>query len=58
MSYKSNIKEVGATLSLNDDAAHMVYREIRRSRMSFKDGVNHYLRLGLVAASIRPRGRL
>jgi hypothetical protein len=37
-------------LSLDDDVAHLLNREIRRSGVSFKEGVNHYLRLGLMAA--------
>jgi hypothetical protein len=41
---------VRTTLSLDDDVAHMLAREIRRSGVSFKEGVNHYLRLGLIAA--------
>ena len=37
-------------MTLDDDVAKMLTREIRRSGASFKEGVNHYLRLGLIAA--------
>ena len=37
------------TLSLDDDIAHLLNQEIRRSGVSFKEAVNHYLRLGLTA---------
>lgn len=38
------------TLSLDDDIANLLNKEIRRSGVSFKEAVNHYLRLGLMAA--------
>ena len=38
------------TLSLDDDIANLLNQEIRRSGVSFKEAVNHYLRLGLMAA--------
>ena len=38
------------TLSLDDDVAALLNREIRQSGTSFKQAVNHYLRLGLSAA--------
>ena len=38
------------TLSLDDDIANLLNKEIRRSGGSFKEAVNHYLRLGLTAA--------
>jgi hypothetical protein len=41
---------VRTTLSLDDDVANLLNKEIRRSGISFKAAVNHYLRLGLVAA--------
>jgi hypothetical protein len=41
---------VRTTLSLDDDVAHLLNQEIRRSGVSFKAAVNHYLRLGLTAA--------
>jgi hypothetical protein len=41
---------VRTTLSLDDDVANLLNKEIRRSGVSFKAAVNHYLRLGLVAA--------
>ena len=37
------------TLTLDDDIAHLLNQEIRRSGKSFKEAVNHYLRLGLTA---------
>ncbi len=39
------------TLSLDDDIANLLNQEIRRSGVSFKEAVNHYLRLGLMAAT-------
>jgi hypothetical protein len=41
---------VRTTLSLDDDIAHLLNQEIRRSGVSFKEAVNHYLRLGLIAS--------
>jgi len=41
---------VRTTLSLDDDIANLLNQEIRRSGVSFKEAVNHYLRLGLTAA--------
>ena len=38
------------TLTLDDDIAHLLNQEIRRSGKSFKEAVNHYLRLGLTAS--------
>ncbi len=38
------------TLSLDDDVAHLLNQEIRRSGISFKEAVNRYLRLGLMAS--------
>lgn len=38
------------TVSLDDDIANLLNQEIRRSGVSFKEAVNHYLRLGLTAA--------
>ena len=37
------------TLTLDDDVANLLHREIRRSGSSLKAAVNHYLRLGLMA---------
>ena len=37
------------TLTLDDDVAHLLEREIRRRGTSFKQAVNHFLRLGLAA---------
>lgn len=38
------------TLSLDDDVARRLQQESRRSGMSFKEVVNHFLRRGLTAA--------
>lgn len=37
------------TLSLDDDVAKLLRRELRRSGASLKATVNHFLRLGLMA---------
>jgi hypothetical protein len=47
---------VRTTLSLDDDIANLLNQEIRRSGISFKAAVNHYLRLGLMAAK-QPGGK-
>ena len=36
------------TLSLDDDVASLLNKEIRRSGFSFKEAVNHFLRMGLM----------
>jgi hypothetical protein len=41
---------VRTTLSLDDDVARLLDKEVRRSRTSFKQAVNHFLRLGLIAS--------
>jgi hypothetical protein len=41
---------VRTTLSLDDDVANLLNQEIRRSGISFKEAVNRYLRLGLMAS--------
>jgi hypothetical protein len=41
---------VRTTLSLEDDVANLLNKEIRRSGVSFKHAVNHFLRLGLIAS--------
>jgi len=41
---------VRTTLTLDDDIAHLVQDEAKRSGDSFKGTVNHLLRLGLTAA--------
>jgi len=41
---------VRTTLSLDDDVARLLDRESRRSGASFKEVVNHFLRLGLTAS--------
>lgn len=38
------------TLTLDDDVARQLQQETRRSGKSFKEAVNHFLRLGLSAA--------
>ena len=38
------------TLTLEDDVASLLQKEIRRSGSSLKETVNHYLRLGLTAS--------
>lgn len=42
------------TLTLDDDVARLLAKESRKSGTSFKEAVNHFLRLGL-AASKQPR---
>jgi hypothetical protein len=46
---------VRKTLSLDDDVANMLNKEIRRSGTSFKEAVNHFLRLGLMASKQQKR---
>ena len=43
------------TLSLDDDVARLLEKESRRSGASFKEVVNRFLRLGLIAANRPPR---
>ena len=38
------------TLSLDDDVSSLLEKEIRKSGTSFKEAVNRYIRLGLVAS--------
>ncbi len=38
------------TLSLDDDVSALLEKEIRKSGASFKEAVNHYIRLGLMAS--------
>ncbi|MGI9070026.1 MAG: CopG family transcriptional regulator [Bryobacteraceae bacterium] len=38
------------TLSLDDDVTNLLNKEIRRSGVSFKQAVNDFLRLGLMAS--------
>lgn len=45
------------TLSLDEDVAKLLRREIRRSGASFKAAVNHFLRLGLMASGKKERKR-
>ena len=37
------------TLSLDEDVANLLKKEVRRSGVSFKEAVNHFLRLELAA---------
>jgi hypothetical protein len=41
---------VRTTLTLEDDVANLLNKEMRRSGSSFKKAVNHFLRLGLTAS--------
>jgi hypothetical protein len=41
---------VRTTLSLDDDVSKLLRRELRRSGVSLKAAVNHFLRLGLMAS--------
>jgi len=41
---------VRTTLSLDDDVAGFLAKEVRRTGVSFKEAVNHYLRLGLMVS--------
>lgn len=43
------------TLSLDDDIARLLEKESRKSGASFKEVVNRFLRLGLMAARQPPR---
>lgn len=43
------------TLTLEDDVANMLDKEMRRSGTSFKQAVNHFLRVGLVASKKQQR---
>ncbi|MGD0013263.1 MAG: CopG family transcriptional regulator [Bryobacteraceae bacterium] len=43
------------TLSLDDDVASLLNKEIRRSGASFKEAVNRFLRLGLMASKQQNR---
>jgi len=40
---------VRTTLTLDEDVAKLLEKEVRRSGNSFKQTVNHFLRLGLTA---------
>ena len=43
------------TLTLDDDVAKLLEKEVRRSGNSFKQIVNHFLRRGLTAPKQRTR---
>jgi len=38
-------------LSLDEDVSNLLQKEIRRSGASFKEAVNHYLRMGLMTSA-------
>ncbi len=38
------------TLSLDDDVAQLLQKEVRRTGSSFKEAVNRFLRMGLTAS--------
>ena len=42
------------TITIDDDVAKLLRRELRRSGVSLKAGVNHFLRLGLMAPGKLP----
>jgi hypothetical protein len=46
---------VRTTLSLDEDVARLLNKESRRSGASFKQVVNHFLRLGLMISKQSPR---
>jgi hypothetical protein len=46
---------VRTTLSLDDDVARMLAKEMRRTGKTFKAAVNHFLRLGLMASKMYNR---
>jgi hypothetical protein len=46
---------VRTTLTLEDDVARLLDKEVRRSGKPFKQVVNHFLRLGLTAPKQAPR---
>jgi len=47
---------VRTTLTLDDDVARLLNQEMRRSGSSFKETVNHFLRLGLLSSK-KPTGK-
>jgi hypothetical protein len=48
---------VRTTLSLDEDVAKLLRREIRRSGASLKAAVNHFLRLGLMQSGKQQQKR-
>lgn len=38
-------------MSLDEDVSNLLQKEIRRSGASFKEAVNHYLRMGLMTSA-------
>jgi len=46
---------VRTTLTLDDDVAALLKKEVRKSGEPFKQAVNRYLRLGLTASKQPPR---
>ena len=45
------------TLTIDDDVAAMLQKEVRSSGASFKETVNHFLRLGLTVPRQKARKR-
>lgn len=45
------------TLSLDEDVAKLLRSEMRRTGVSLKAAVNHFLRLGLIGGDKAPRKR-
>jgi hypothetical protein len=48
---------VRTTLTLDDDIASLLNKEMRRSGKSFKESVNHFLRVGLTASKQKSQKR-
>jgi len=46
---------VRTTLSIDDDVASLLQREMRRSGASLKGAVNHFLRVGLMTSDQRKK---
>jgi hypothetical protein len=48
---------VRTTLTLEDDVASLLNKEVRRSGITFKQAVNHFLRMGLMASKEQTKKR-
>lgn len=46
--------DVRTTLTLDDDVAALLKKEVRKSGMSFKGAVNHFLRRGMAHSAQQP----
>jgi len=46
---------VRTTITLDDDVSNLLEKEIRRSGVSFKQAVNHFLLLGLMSSKKQSR---